>query len=95
MVDFNPAIGYYCNDGGLTFLMPGASKYKSDALKNSHKIIKKTINSIRSQTKATNVHDSFYDLLKPLSLCLNILFRILFIFFQLGDFLDLLNLGEF
>ena len=68
MVDFNPAIGYYCNDGGLTFLMPGASKYKSDALKNSHKIIKKTINSIRSQTKATNVHDSFYDLLKPLSL---------------------------
>jgi len=68
MVDFNPAIGYYCNDGGLTFLMPGASKYKSDALKNSHKIIKKTINSIRSQTKATNVHDSFYDLLKPLGL---------------------------
>jgi len=68
MVDFNPAIGYYCNDGGLTFLMPGASKYKSDALKNSHKIIKKTINSIRSQTKATNVHGSFYDLLKPLSL---------------------------
>ena len=68
MVDFNPAIGYYCNDGGLTFLMPGASKYKSDTLKNSHKIIKKTINSIRSQTKATNVHDSFYDLLKPLSL---------------------------
>ena len=68
MVDFNPAIGYYCNDGGLTFLMPGASKYKSDALKNSHKIIKKTINSIRSQTKATNVHDSFYDLLKPLNL---------------------------
>ena len=68
MVDFNPAIGYYCNDGGLTFLMPGASKYKSDALKNSHQIIKKTINSIRSQTKATNVHDSFYDLLKPLNL---------------------------
>jgi len=68
MVDFNPAIGYYCNDGGLTFLMPGASKYKSDALKNSHQIIKKTINSIRSQSKATNVHDSFYDLLKPLSL---------------------------
>ena len=41
MVDFNPAIGNYCNDGGLTFLMPGATKFKSDALINSHKILKK------------------------------------------------------
>ena len=68
MVDFNPAIGNYCNDGGITFLMPGATKFKTEALINSHKILKKTINSIRSQTKATSVHDSFYELLKPLKL---------------------------
>jgi len=68
MVDFNPTIGYYCNDGGLTFLMPGASKFKSDALINSHKIIKKTIASIKSQTKATSVHDAFYEALTPLGL---------------------------
>ena len=68
MVDFNPAIGNYCNDGGLTFLMPGATKFKSDALINSHKILKKTIKSIRSQTKATSVHDSFFEDLKPLKL---------------------------
>ena len=68
MVDFNPAIGNYCNDGGLTFLMPGASKFKTEALVNSHKILKNTINSIRSQTKATSVHDSFYESLKPLKL---------------------------
>ena len=68
MVDFNPAIGNYCNDGGITFLMPGASKFKTEALVNSHKILKNTINSIRSQTKATGVHDSFYESLKPLKL---------------------------
>jgi aminopeptidase len=62
MVDFNPAIGNYCNDGGLTFLMPGASKFKTNALINSHRILKKTINSIRTQTKATSVHDSFFGL---------------------------------
>ena len=66
MVDFNPTIGYYCNDGGLTFLMPGATKYKTDALINSHKILKTTIQSIKSQTKATSVHDSFYKSLVPL-----------------------------
>ena len=43
MVDFNPAIGNYCNDGGLTFLMPGATDFKKDTLVNSHKILKKTI----------------------------------------------------
>ena len=68
MVDFNPAIGNYCNDGGLTFLMPGATKFKTDALINSHKILKKTINSIKSQTKATSVHDNFFESLKPLGL---------------------------
>ena len=68
MVDFNPTIGYYCNDGGLTFLMPGATKFKTEALINSHKIIKKTISSIKSQTKATSVHDAFYEALTPLGL---------------------------
>ena len=68
MVDFNPTIGHYCNDGGLTFLMPGASQYKKNALINSHKILKETINSIKSQTKATSVHDKFYEMLKPLEL---------------------------
>ena len=26
LVDFNPAVGHYCNDGGITLAMPGASK---------------------------------------------------------------------
>ena len=42
MVDFNPAIGNYCNDGGLT-LMPGATDLKKDALVNSHRILKKQL----------------------------------------------------
>ena len=48
--------------------MPGATKYKTDALINSHKILKTTIQSIKSQTKATSVHDSFYKSLVPLGL---------------------------
>jgi len=68
MVDFNPTIGHYCNDGGLTFLLPGASKAKIDALTNSHRILKDTINSIKPQTKATSIYQMFYDSLLPLGL---------------------------
>lgn len=66
MVDFNPTIGHYCNDGGLTFLLPGASKAKIDALTNSHRILKDTINSIKPQTKATSIYQMFYDFYYPL-----------------------------
>jgi len=68
MVDFNPTIGHYRNDGGLTFLLPGASKAKIDALTNSHRILKDTINSIKPQTKATSIYQMFYDSLLPLGL---------------------------
>ena len=29
LVDFNPAVGHYCNDGGITVLMPGPARSRS------------------------------------------------------------------
>jgi Xaa-Pro aminopeptidase len=65
MVDFNPTIENYCNDGGVTFLMPGASKKKIEALEMSHKFLKEVIKNIKANNKASSIHDQFYNLLKP------------------------------
>ena len=50
LVDFNPAVGNYCNDGGVTVLMPGASTEKADALAFGHKVIKEVIPLIQPNT---------------------------------------------
>ena len=57
LVDFNPAVGNYCNDGGVTVLMPGASTEKADALAFGHKVIKEVIPLIQPNTVASTIYD--------------------------------------
>ncbi len=65
LVDFNPAVGNYCNDGGVTVLMPGASQEQADALTFGHNVIKDVIPLIRPQTVASTVYDLMLERLEP------------------------------
>ena len=65
LVDFNPAVGNYCNDGGVTVLMPGASTEKADALAFGHKVIKEVIPLIQPNTVASTIYDMMLARLKP------------------------------
>ena len=47
MLDFNPAFGHYCNDGGITLLMPGADPEQERALIVGHRTMKRVIPTIR------------------------------------------------
>ena len=65
LVDFNPAVGNYCNDGGVTVLMPGASTEKADALAFGHKVIKEVIPLIQPNTVASTIYDMMLARLEP------------------------------
>ena len=65
LVDFNPAVGNYCNDGGVTVLMPGASTEKADALAFGHKVIKEEIPLIQPNTVASTIYDMMLARLEP------------------------------
>ena len=65
LVDFNPAVGNYCNDGGVTVLMPGASTEKADALAFGHKVIKEVIPLIQPNTAASTIYDMMLARLEP------------------------------
>jgi Xaa-Pro aminopeptidase len=65
LVDFNPAVGNYCNDGGVTVLMPGASQEQADALTFGHNVIKDVIPLIRPHTVASTVYDLMLERLEP------------------------------
>ncbi len=65
LVDFNPAVGNYCNDGGITVLMPGASQEQTDALTLGHKVIKEVIPLIRPHTVASTIYDLILERLEP------------------------------
>ena len=65
LVDFNPAVGNYCNDGGVTVLMPGASTEKADALAFGHKVIKEVIPWIQPNTVASTIYDMMLARLEP------------------------------
>ncbi len=65
LVDFNPAVGNYCNDGGVTVLMPGASTEKADALAFGHKVIKEVIPLIQPDTVASTIYDMMLARLEP------------------------------
>jgi Xaa-Pro aminopeptidase len=66
LIDFNPAVGHYCNDGGITVLMPGASSEQVDALTAGHWIIKEIVPLLRPHTSARTVHDLMLERLAPL-----------------------------
>jgi Xaa-Pro aminopeptidase len=66
MIDFNPSVGNYANDGGITVLMPGASKAQRDALSAGFRIVKEIVPQLRPNTSARTVHDMMLERLAPL-----------------------------
>lgn len=66
MIDFNPSVGNYCNDGGITVLMPGASREQVDALAAGFRIMKEIVPKLRPHTSARTVHDLMLERLAPL-----------------------------
>lgn len=65
MLDFNPAIGHYCNDGGITILMPGADPEQERALVVGHRALKKVIPTIRPGITARSIFDTLLGELEP------------------------------
>jgi Xaa-Pro aminopeptidase len=65
MLDFNPCVGNYANDGGTTLLMPGAADEQKQALCLAHRILKEVIPQIRPHTPARSVHDMMLERLAP------------------------------
>lgn len=65
MLDFNPAIGHYCNDGGITILMPGADAEQERALVTGHRALKKVIPTIRPGITARSIFDTLLEELEP------------------------------
>ncbi len=65
MLDFNPAVGHYCNDGGITILMPGADPEQERALIVGHRALKKVIPTIRPGITARSIFDTLLGELEP------------------------------
>jgi len=65
MLDFNPAIGHYCNDGGITILMPGADSEQERALIVGHRALKKVIPTIKPGITARSIFDTLLEELEP------------------------------
>ena len=65
MLDFNPAVGHYCNDGGITILMPGADREQERALIAGHQVLKQVVPLIRPQIAARSVFDTLLERLEP------------------------------
>ena len=71
MLDFNPAVGHYCNDGGITLLMPGADPEQERSLIIGHQVIKKVVPEIRPGISARSIFDSMLAELEPHGLSKN------------------------
>jgi Xaa-Pro dipeptidase len=56
MVDFNASYEHYCNDGGITVLLPGARPEQAAALRTAHRVLKEVIPALRPHTKADTVY---------------------------------------
>ena len=65
MLDFNPSVGHYCNDGGITILMPGADSEQERALIIGHRALKKVIPTIRPGITARSIFDTLLEELEP------------------------------
>ena len=65
MLDFNPAVDHYCNDGGITILMPGADPEQERALITGHRALKKVIPAIRPGIPAGSIFDILLSELEP------------------------------
>jgi Xaa-Pro dipeptidase len=56
MVDFNASYEHYCNDGGITVLLPGAHPDQARALTTAHRILKEVVPTLRPHTRADSVY---------------------------------------
>ena len=65
MLDFNPAIDHYCNDGGITVLIPGADPEQERALIVGHQALKTVIPTIRPGITARSIFDTLLAELEP------------------------------
>ena len=65
MLDFNPAVGHYCNDGGITILMPGGAPEQERALVAGHQVLKEVVPQIRPQMSARSIFDTMLERLEP------------------------------
>lgn len=65
MLDFNPAVGHYCNDGGITILMPGGDREQERALVAGHRVLKEVVPQIRPQITARSIFDTMLERLEP------------------------------
>ncbi len=65
MLDFNPSVGNYCNDGGITILMPGAHPEQERALVVGHRTLKRVIPTIRPGITARSIFDALLAELEP------------------------------
>ena len=65
MIDFNPAVNHYCNDGGITVLLPGGELEQERALILGHEALKAVIPNIKPNISARVIFDNLLDYLKP------------------------------
>ena len=56
LVDFNACYEHYCNDGGITVLLPGARPEQAEALRTAHRVLKEVVPALRPHTKADTVY---------------------------------------
>ena len=66
MVDFNPAVEHYCNDGGITLLMPGGDPEQERAITECHRIMQQVVPLIRPHVSAASVYELLVERLEPL-----------------------------
>ena len=65
MLDFNPAVEHYCNDGGITILMRGGDPEQERALVAGHQVLKEVVPRIRAQMTARSIFDTMLERLEP------------------------------
>ena len=65
MIDFNPAVNHYCNDGGITVLLPGCEPEQERALLIGHEALKAVIPNIKPNISARVIFDNLINYLKP------------------------------
>ena len=56
LVDLNACYEHYCNDGGITILLPGARPEQAQALQTAHRVLKEVVPALRPNIKADSVY---------------------------------------
>ena len=65
MIDFNPAVEHYCNDGGITILMRGGDPDQERALVAGYGVLKEIIPEIGPHVPGQSIFDAILERLEP------------------------------